>query len=648
MHLGSRHTRQYRRKPGRLAWACVLLCVVSVVAVQGCRCGAADAVAKVQKHTGNVERDESDRVGVWSRAANGTALGFGDGVRTLRASTASLSLAGGAELAMTPQTMIRFLREMTEGTVALDVEVGEARLTAGPGALRVMTTVGALSIAPNSGVAMRREDGRTRFTVLVGRVSVQPKNESAIELTVGGSLVVSVGGVVIREAEVPEVPQQPLERADAEAPKVGPLLVSPRGSGVALRTPDGVEWKSLGGGAAMAEPGTSLRIDVGSSAVVSRGATEARLGPGEFQVGQSGAALVRVTRGPVRLTTPGAAVRVPGGIIVAKGPAPSANVMVGSERTVVELHRGRADITGSERTLLSPGEHALLLPDGTTSVQGRGPAHAHLLVPAGGTVTIHDPAPPTVIAMQVPPSCPDGAIAKTGNRQWAFRDGEIHVPLEAGRHPYKLHCLATDGPHPTAAAQGTVTVLHDSGVTPIPEKAPRTQLETDGRAYTVLYQNRLPIISVRWSLAPPEAASYQLHVSGPSGTRAISTTTPSYVFPSGSLREGNHSLHFAADAVPPRRSRSTKLGIVYDPATPTASIQNAPGSLPPAGATATIAGSAAPGWSVAVDGIEVPVDGHSRFRVATVMPANGRALAIAFHHPKRGVHYYLRRPTGER
>lgn len=55
-----------------------------------------------------------------------------------------------------------------------------------------------------------------------------------------------------------------------------------------------------------------------------------------------------------------------------------------------------------------------------------------------------------------------------------------------------------------------------------------------------------------------------------------------------------------------------------------------------------VRGAVLPGWSAAVEEIAIPIDQQRRFSAKVGMPG-GRALAIRLSHPKRGVHYYLRR-----
>ena len=96
--------------------------------------------------------------------------------------------------------------------------------------------------------------------------------------------------------------------------------------------------------------------------------------------------------------------------------------------------------------------------------------------------------------------------------------------------------------------------------------APATSIEADGRRYTVLYQSRLPEISVNWSAAPA-ASYYTLHVD----SRTIRTLVPAHTFDEGAMAEGTHTVLFEAPTEPPRQSRVTTIVVTLNRDTPTAS-----------------------------------------------------------------------------
>jgi len=265
-----------------------------------------------------------------------------------------------------------------------------------------------------------------------------------------------------------------------------------------------------------------------------------------------------------------------------------------------------------------------------------------LSIAAGDSIVIHDPRPPTAVGVLAGGRCSgsallrvDGSRARTEER---VGDGRIGVALASGAHRYVVHCLGEGGVRGEQIAQGTISIIPDAGLRRLATSAPLTNVDADGRRYTVLYQSLQPRIAIQWPNAPT-AASYVLSVNSARGTKTLTTSSPHYFFPSGSLAEGQHSFSFQAAG---RRSRETTVVIRFDNAAPAASIASpADGSFAP-GSSVLVSGTAQPGSVVSVGGETLQQDAQNRFSMAVSAPADS-ALAIRFTQPQRGVHYYLRR-----
>lgn len=262
---------------------------------------------------------------------------------------------------------------------------------------------------------------------------------------------------------------------------------------------------------------------------------------------------------------------------------------------------------------------------------GNGVANAELIVSAGEAFTVHDPSPPTAIGFRTAKLCP-GPIRLVAGKQKTEAKSQPTLNFEQGKHTYELRCLDTPD---KVAAKGTLVVMRDAGTRQLPSFTPSAQVTTDGRRYTVMYQQRLPQVTVTWPSAP-QASSYTLTVGG----RAITTRAPSYTFASGALAGGTHHLVFSAASTPARQSRATTVAIVYDSQAPAARVSE-PRDNFEVGSQVKVAGQALPGWTVSVGGKELEVDSQRRF--STEIEGKG-ALPIAFSHPTHGMHYYLRRP----
>jgi hypothetical protein len=626
--------------------ALVFLLLALVAALPSCRCSDVEVVARLVELSGTIQRDWSDRLEQWEAAAVEAEFTVGDAVRSGDKSTAVLTLQGNARLSLTPKTVVRFLKEASPGAVGMDVSVGSASVETTDQELRITSSIGAVVVEPGTQMRMSKSDRGLRFEVMVGKARIERGDQATSVLAAGQGIEVAIGGAVVerfaldqdgqdknKDQKAAAAEEKPDEKADIFAHTVG--------NGASMRAPGG-NWQKLASGSRKLDPGTGVRVKGDTTVTVQRGKQQATLREGEFVVGLPGGYLVQAVRGPVRLSSGGkTSISVPGGVIVAKGSDTSADVLVAGKRgTSVRVHVGQVEVRGKATNLLSAGEGGVLSRSGELSITGRGPGHADLVVSGGDSFTVHDPRPPTVIGFRLGGGCEQGAVVVVGGQQWAARGGQANASFSPGRRGYKIHCLGPDGPQAEAVAQGTVILVRDAGTQALARRAPTTHVNTDGRRYTVLYQNRLPTITVGWANAP-EAPAYTLQID----SRSIRTTGPNYAFGSGTLQEGTHTVRFEAASVPPRRSRRTTIAIRFDNATPTASLEPVPDAQFEQGATATISGKALPGWKVTVGGQELKLDGQSRFRGSAKMPDNQRSLPVKFQHPTRGVHYYLRRPS---
>jgi hypothetical protein len=626
--------------------ALLVLLLALVPALPSCRCSDVEVVAHLVELSGTIQRDWSDRLEQWQPAALGAEFAIGDAVRSGAESTAVLTLQGNAKLSLTPKTIVRFLQDASPGTLGMDVSVGSASVETTDQQLRITSSIGAVLVEPGTQMRVSKSKRGLRFEVLVGKARIEGGDKAAGVLAAGQGIEVAIGGAVLERFALDQDRQaedagQDAGAAEDEADEKADIIAHTVGNEASMRAPGG-NWQKLAQGSRKLDPGTGVRVKGDSTVTIQRGKQQATLREGEFVVGLPGGYLVQAVRGPVRLSSGGkTSISVPGGVIVAKGSDTSADVLVAGKRgTSVRVHVGQVEVRGKATNLLDAGESGVLSRSGELSIAGRGPGHADLVVSGGDSFTVHDPRPPTVVGFRLSGSCEKGAVVVVGGQQWAARGKQANVPFSPGRRGYKVSCLGPDGPQAEVVAQGTVIVLRDAGTQALARSAPTTHVNTDGRRYTVLYQNRLPTITVGWANAP-EAPSYALQVD----SRSIRTTGPNYAFASGTLQEGTHSVRFEAATVPPRRSRRTTIAIRFDNATPTASLDPVPDTQFDDGATATISGKALPGWQVTVGGQELKLDGQSRFRGSAKIPEGQRSLPVKFEHPTRGVHYYLRRPS---
>jgi hypothetical protein len=267
-------------------------------------------------------------------------------------------------------------------------------------------------------------------------------------------------------------------------------------------------------------------------------------------------------------------------------------------------------------------------PEPPALVVGDGIGRADLVVGAGESFVVHDPDPPTAIGFRL--DVCKGPARLVAGKSTTEAEGRANLAFPRGQTQYKVYCL--DNPK-QVAAEGSVRVLQDAGTQQLPTFTPTASVVTDGRRYTVLYQHRLPNVTVSWPTAP-SAGSYTLSVDA----KRIVTHSPNHTF--AGLARGSHKITFSAATTPERQSRTTTVEVVYDTQAPAARVSDPPVGFQP-GEQVTLSGQALPGWSVAIGDKPLEVDPQYRFSAEV---SGSDTIPISFSHPVYGRHYYLRRP----
>ncbi len=637
----------------RLATA-VLLCflLVSGLGVTGCRGCSEVTLARLESKVGRVDRDTKAKPEEWTTAAVGATFSMGDAVRTDNDSTALLQLDDGSKLEVRPKTVLRFSDALPKsGEQGFDVEVGEALLETRDTGLVLKTSLGLARIDANSRVVVKRTTRGVRFEVHVGRAILETKSGKKKEVTEGQGVVVGIGEAVLERISLkPEEAQpSPESAASVEGPEKveaikGDIPGQVMGSGVSLKLPSAEAFTPLTPGAVRVPSGSSVKVRKGSSLSLRHSNSTALLeGTGTYRIGGAGGTLVQVRQGRVALSGGRTRVVVPGGAIVTASGAAATLDTLDQKGTRVRVTKNHVTVEGASGTQeVTRGQEALLGGDGQLKLEGKGLDYSDITISTGESPVVHDPKPPTAVRILFGSECPDGGVIRVksgGGFQFATGSNSVALSFAAGRHAYALHCLQEDGIAKVAASDGTLTILHDAGKRPVPKKPPATVVEVDGRNYTVMYQNQLPSVTLRWSKAP-KASSFVLTHRTARGHRTYESSSPSYSFRSGALVEGSHTFYFEGAG---RVSRQTTVNIKFDNAAPTASLQTPVGLDAKQGEQVTISGVAQPGWSVEINGKSARLDGQQRFSQKAEMPTGDHALAVRLTHPQRGTHIYVRR-----
>jgi hypothetical protein len=255
----------------------------------------------------------------------------------------------------------------------------------------------------------------------------------------------------------------------------------------------------------------------------------------------------------------------------------------------------------------------------------------------GLSAAIYDPNPPTAVRFDVPASCEGVVVTLRGHKPLPLTAADA-LRLGPGLHEYQLACT---GANPQTW-RGALRVLKNPGTAQLPRSAPHNSIELDGRTYTILFQNLMPVLEVRWANAP-SAASYELIAQLESGRELkLSERAPVHVFAAGALPEGRHQLQFQA-AGGAQKSRLTTIDLRFDNASPSASLKSPPVSGFAPGSSVHVAGIALPGAQVSVLGERFSLDAQQRFTGDVPLPPGTKAIAVRIQHPRTGTRYYVRR-----
>jgi ferric-dicitrate binding protein FerR (iron transport regulator) len=635
-----------RVKYSALALGCAMSFVVACDA-----CGD-PPLAELESMTGTVTRAEASAPSSWAAAHVEDAFELGDGVRTAARSRAQLLLDDGTRVEVAPSTTLRFRSDRPGARgPGIDLEAGSAVVVTSEDT-EIETRGGRTTLRAGTRLELTRSGDDLLLSVSVGRARLEIDGEST-ELVPGARMEISEGAVRMlppapRPVAVAAAPPAPAPTAAAVAPEAAPADPASveavlSGGGHQIREGD-TEWRDADGTIAL-RPGVRVRQRSGSTTELRRGADRLTVRGGSELVVGGGTTLATIVSGSPNLeSTTGVAIQTPGGVIVLR-PGTSAEARISGDTTRVRVRTGAVEL-GETRRVLSEGESGELTASETLEAStlpsdvGPGLDRTDLRLGAGDSIVVRDMGAPTAIGIDVSGACPGGAVLarQDGNGRTvesAAGRGTISLGFPDGSHRYEVRC----GSSRTVARRGRVRILRNSGEAAIPRSAPESTVETDGRTYSVLFQNLLPTITARWPDGP--AGGTVVVVQSPNGTRRESAGGPRYRFATGSLVEGTHRIHFESPSTG-RRSRDTTVNIRFDPAATTLSLQEPrDGSFGP-GQSVTVSGIALSGWSVSVGGASIPIGGDQRFSGTATVPGNG-VLVVRVARAGQGVQYYLRR-----
>jgi hypothetical protein len=273
------------------------------------------------------------------------------------------------------------------------------------------------------------------------------------------------------------------------------------------------------------------------------------------------------------------------------------------------------------------------------------PPSSIVTIIAGESAVIHDPAPPSDVRVKYD-ACPQETVLELdrGNGRYdAVRvrgSEEVRARVPRGEYRYRLRCLS-DGHLQPPQQRGRLTVVADAATRPLPSAPATITADADGRRYTVSYQNRLPIITLRWPDAP-RAASYRLFVRPDSGAQfSLTSNRSSVTLEPGRVGEGLHQFWFAT-ADDSKRSDKGLIQVSFDYAARTAYLTSPIDGETAHDGRARFAGGTLLGSSVQAANAPLKLDAQGRFDAEVEVPAGAGGAYVRVQHRSTGVHYYVR------
>src|SRR5262249_32476204 len=165
---------------------------------------------------------------------------------------------------------------------------------------------------------------------------------------------------------------------------------------------------------------------------------------------------------------------------------------------------------------------------------------ADVTLEAGDSGTVHVAARTLSLRLAFARECADedGSVEiKTGReRRTLTGAGALVLKVHPGALRYTLRC-AGDARGAKPRATGALTIKRDSGNVPVSRRAPVNVIDADGRRYTVLFQTRLPALTLGWAAAPSGAGTMSLHIESAGDAQTLSSPTASRLIASGALAE---------------------------------------------------------------------------------------------------------------
>jgi hypothetical protein len=626
-------------------------------------------LARVASLNGAVDRDRHGSEEKWFAANLGDELAMGDAVRTGKKSLATLEMSEGTVLKVAPGTVIRLLSDAPKRD-RFRVESGSAEVQAGEAEVMFETARGSVQVERGAKVTISQDDGDTWVRVDMGRAQLgweaeQKVLEQGQEVRAHGdskaktkpTLAEALPKANAAEPTTPpEALPRPTEPAPHPAPSAAGLSAVVRGKQVKIQEKGEKNARGIAEGQHVLAVGTLVTVDGDSALELSQaeGGSLVTQGKASLVVGDGAKVATRVLNGKLRARAGKVPleVEVPGGrilLMVDDAGGAASSVQVGKTGVQVNADRGTVVLRGKgAEKRLSKGAQGSLTTRGEALLDYHPPSMRDMMLVAGTSTTVHDPNPPTAIALQLGSACGTAATVVEQQTPRGFQvraEGTdaalVWFPL--GSTSYRLRCKTASGEPGKTVASGKVLVQRDGAARRVTKRAPELEVDLDGRKYTAVYQTLLPRIRVR--VPPGASGDLSLRIEGTEPAKTLKLPVDGLTLESGTLGEGSHTLSLVGKTLLAAK-KPTTVSIRFDNAAPAAYLEGEGALKQSANGSVELSGAALDDSQISIDGKPVVLDRAARFEARVVPDAGARGVGLWIKHPRLGSHHYVRRVQG--
>jgi hypothetical protein len=635
-----------------------------------------DWVAQVVSLNGDVQLVEGG--GALAPAAKGRYLRVGSRLTTGDASEATLTLRNGGSLKVQQNSVVEFRSALPEKEVNVRVEHGTVVGTGSQvEANELVIGVGQRRVRLASSAEATVSATDTRVQVAFGEATVEgPSGDK--QTVIAGKAMELTGRAKRPKPDAGPPPTKPdAGPTTMQAPEVVFFLQTTGKGRVMIRRPTDRRFVAVRGGETVKiVPGTRLKLLAKARVLVGseKGSGTSVSGPAQLIVHEGpdktadGKPTVRLenTGGEIALSEHGKAGKagstfeIEGVKIKTRITYRRLDVRVRKQqgRSLLSVGAGEAKLTprGGAEVRVEAGQDAILSKGKVAGPQS--PPPGVIEVRSAGTMRVFVSGASVPVTFKWPAA--EGArgtlveVSRSpGMATPMFSDviqrRQLTLPVGKGSLYWQVRPVS-DG-KPGAKTQGHLLLLNDTSHRSLKGQAPKNTIHESFGNTTVYYQNLMPRFTFRWD-SMGEGAAYQVkvfreqNVTQPVVTVETKATTVSLA--AGKLGEGVYLWYVAGrdkGGTLIRASKSRRLQIRYDNATPDLQIVYPPNGAAVSTDSIEAKGVCIPGSKVSINGVKVELDETARFSRPVKLKAGVNHIIFLVVDPRRGSSYYIRQVT---